>query len=82
MSTWILSPRYSHILAFERSGDGLVRENQIKFVGDGTVGSTPLTARPLLLVEFRTLPGCDAMGRAFLEQLGGVSPGECQMNVT
>ncbi|CAK9020501.1 unnamed protein product, partial [Durusdinium trenchii] len=51
----------------QRSGDGLVRENQIKFVGDGTVGSTPLTARPLLLVEFRTLPGCDAMGRAFLE---------------
>ncbi|CAJ1409321.1 unnamed protein product [Effrenium voratum] len=44
---------------------GLVRENQIKFVGS----KRDAVPRPLLLVEFRTVPFIDAKGRSFFQSL-------------
>jgi len=40
-----------------RNGDGLVREHQMKFVGSA---ARPVSTLPLLLVEFRCVPGAAA----------------------
>eukprot|EP00435_Cladocopium_sp_Y103_P069144 s1246_g32.t1 len=48
----------------KKNGDGLVREHQMKFVGSGARG--PGSTGPLLLVEFRCVPGLNA-GHPFLQ---------------
>jgi len=48
----------------KKNGDGVIRENQIKFVSASGRG---LAESRLLLVEFRSVPGADAQGRAFLQ---------------
>ncbi|CAE7812633.1 Parp14 [Symbiodinium microadriaticum] len=45
----------------KKHGNGLVREHQIKFVGAKREG---LSSCPLLMVEFRSVPARDVMGRA------------------
>jgi len=47
----------------KKNGDGLVREHQMKFVGSA---ARPVSTLPLLLVEFRCVPGLNA-GHPFLQ---------------
>jgi hypothetical protein len=55
-----------------RNGDGLVREHQMKFVGSA---ARPVSTLPLLLVEFRCVPGAAVRKSSIHGETIGISIG-------